>query len=214
MVASVVAASFAGAVPLGAATALPGAPTITSVTPGPRSITVAFTKPAVLPPGSFLYHGECRSSDGGALGAQASGASPMKMLSLSAGHIYTCRVRVTPSTGSQGPWSPESEKVTPKPEQKTHVPDPVPVVYVHPGKALVSVGFKRLDHSGGLKVTRYLARCVSSDGGKSNKQQRAISPIVVDHLTAGKTYTCRVAARNSLGFGAYGPASKPVKTTA
>jgi hypothetical protein len=88
------------------------------------------------------------------------------------------------------------------------------MTYVHPGKGSISVGFKGLGHSGGLKVTRYVAKCVSSDGGNPNKQQGSISPIVIDHLAGAKTYTCRIAARNAKGFGEYSTASKPVVTLA
>jgi hypothetical protein len=198
--------------PVGAATALPGAPTITSVTPGPLSITVAFKPPVKLPTDNFLYVAVCSSSDGGRSTGEPGIASPLKVTGLTGGRTYVCRVRVEHNDASDGPWSPKSATVVPLKEQKTTVPDPPKVSYVHAGKGTISVGFVGLGHSGGLKVTRYMARCVSSDGGNANKQQGTHSPIVVDHLAGAKSYTCRVAARNRLGFGAYSAASKPVKT--
>jgi Fibronectin type III domain len=208
----VIIGTIAVAVPAGATTARPGAPTITSVTPGARAVTVSFKKPAKAPAGGFGYNAVCRSSDDGQARGSFATASPIRVTSLSAGHTYTCRVQVLITGGTFGPWSPESAKVVPLKEQQTTVPEAPKLLYVHPGKASISVGVGRLDHSGGLKVTRYVAKCVSSNGGHSNKQQGSISPIKVDHLTGAKTYTCSVAARNAKGFGAFSAPSKPVVT--
>jgi hypothetical protein len=41
----------------------------------------------------------------------------------------------------------------------------------------------------------------SSNGGKAQRKDGDKSPIKVGGLTAGKSYTCTVAAHNKVGFG-------------
>ena len=60
---------------------------------------------------------------------------------------------------------------------------------------------------GGSPVTNFYASCTSSDGGTSfGIFTGASSPIVVQNLTNGKTYTCTVYGTNAVG---QGPASAP-----
>jgi hypothetical protein len=74
------------------------------------------------------------------------------------------------------------------------------------GVESVTVAYSAPASDGGSRIFRYKVTCTSSDGGvtRSNDEQR--SPTKVGHLTAAKTYTCTVAARNRAGTG---PASAP-----
>jgi hypothetical protein len=68
------------------------------------------------------------------------------------------------------------------------------------------VSFTKPADTGGSKITGYRVRCTSSDAGKTQSLVGVKSPIFVAGLTAGKTYSCTVKARNKVGFG---PASTP-----
>jgi hypothetical protein len=70
----------------------------------------------------------------------------------------------------------------------------------------VEIAFKKPESAGGARVTDYRVSCISSDGGNPRTQGGAKSPIRVHDMSAGKSYTCTVAARNAGGFG---PASDP-----
>src|SRR5690242_17755772 len=54
--------------------------------------------------------------------------------------------------------------------------------------------------NGGSKITGYRVKCTAT-GGKTRQHDGPKSPIKVDGLTAGKDYTCTVAARNKVGLG-------------
>jgi hypothetical protein len=58
----------------------------------------------------------------------------------------------------------------------------------------------------GAAISRYTATCASRNGGNTNSSSHKSSPINVNGLTPGKTYTCTVTATNSRGTG---PASLP-----
>ena len=64
---------------------------------------------------------------------------------------------------------------------------------------------------GGSKVKEYTATCTSSNGGTARTNRSGFESIPVTKLTAGKTYTCKVQARNDVGTGAWSPASASFK---
>jgi len=51
----------------------------------------------------------------------------------------------------------------------------------------------------GRAITGYHARCTSSDGGVPSSPSQATSPIVVNKLSVGKTYSCLITATNARG---------------
>ena len=75
-----------------------------------------------------------------------------------------------------------------------------------PGVHSVKVAFDKPADNGGAKITNYRVVCTSSDGGRKHAIEGPKSPIRVSGLTAGKTYTCTVSAKNKVGRG---PASAP-----
>src|SRR5436190_2032896 len=52
---------------------------------------------------------------------------------------------------------------------------------------------------GGVSVDNFTVTCTSSDGGATQDATDTDSPITVDSLTHGKTYTCTVHASNVIG---------------
>ena len=90
------------------------------------------------------------------------------------------------------------------------VPGAPAITSVISGVRSVRVAFTKPADNGGAKITNYRVRCTSSDGGKAGAHEAMKSPIVVSGLTAGKTYTCTVAARNKVGLGTASSPSDPV----
>jgi len=80
------------------------------------------------------------------------------------------------------------------------------ITAVKPGFHNVTVSFTAPTDNGGAKIVNYRVVCTSSNGGRKAANSGAKSPIKVSGLTAGKTYTCTVAAKNKVGRG---PASNP-----
>jgi hypothetical protein len=74
------------------------------------------------------------------------------------------------------------------------------------GKRTITVAFGKPGTDGGAPISIYRALCTSSDGGIAGANDSLRSPIRVASLSAGRTYTCTVRARNRVGEG---PASKP-----
>src|SRR5438445_734243 len=70
-----------------------------------------------------------------------------------------------------------------------------------PGVRSAKVSFTKPSDNGGAPITNYRAVCTSGNGGAKGAHEGPKSPIVVAGLTAGKTYTCTVAARNRVGLG-------------
>src|SRR5439155_26073531 len=75
-----------------------------------------------------------------------------------------------------------------------------------PGNALAVIAFSPPASNGGGAITAYIATC--NPGGIT--ASRASSPITVNGLVNGTTYSCSVTATNSAGTG---PASAPVSVT-
>jgi len=189
--------------PVGAATpTVPGAPTITSITAGHRSVKVAFTKPADNGgAGVTSYRVKCTSSNGGVTRSHEGTRSPIYVAGLTAEKTYTCTLRARNKVGL-GPASAPSDSVVVLPS----APGAPTINSVSAGKGSVKITFTKPADNGGAKIVDYRAKCTSSNGGVKGARGTSKSPVVVSGLTAGKTYTCTVAARNKVGFG---PASAP-----
>jgi hypothetical protein len=86
------------------------------------------------------------------------------------------------------------------------------VTAITAGHRSVKVAFTKPADNGGAKITNYRVKCTSSDGGAARAHEGTKSPIHVNGLAAGKTYTCTVAARNKVGLGAASAPSDPVVT--
>jgi hypothetical protein len=185
-----------------AAPTKPGAPTITSVTAGHRSVKIKFTKPADNGGAKITsYRAKCTSSNGGATRAHEGSKSPIYVAGLTAAKTYTCTVSARNKVG-QGPASAPSDAFVVLPS----APGAPTITSATAGHRSVKITFTKPADNGGAKIVDYRAKCTSSDGGAKGSRGTSKSPVVVNGLTSGKTYTCTVTARNKAGLG---PASAP-----
>jgi hypothetical protein len=189
-----------GVVVLVPAAVAPSAVSVTASVPAAGAVTVSFG------PGSdggspILQYGlQCVSTDGGVGGSATGSTSPTKVLGLTGGKHYHCRVRATNAVGT-GPFGGYGATVL-VPVATT--PPGTPVTGSVPSARAVSVSFGAPASDGGSPILQYAAQCVSTDGGISGSTTGTGSPIKVLGLTSGKHYHCHVRATNAVGTGPYG----------
>ena len=80
------------------------------------------------------------------------------------------------------------------------------IISAGPAVQGVTITFNEPATDGGARIFDYRVRCTSTNGGVAVEQSVGKSPKHLGGLTVGKTYTCRVSARNEVG---QGPASAP-----
>ena len=203
----VIAAAAIGVAPAGAATpppTKPGVPAIISVQAAPLSAIVSFNKPAHdggAPVRSDIV--VCTSSNGGIKATQNGARSPISVRGMTVGKSYTCKVAARNRIGV-GKFSASSPVVVPLPNPQKAVPGAPTITYVKAGAQSIAVGFTPPSDHGGSVITTYRAKSASSNGGHRGNKEHLVSPVVLDGLSPGKTYTCTLQARNA---GGYGPAS-------
>jgi titin len=185
----------------------PVAPTATLVVGSSTDATVAFSAPSANGAPITSYTVACSSSDGGTTRTASVASSPATVLSLTPAKTYTCTVTAQNAAGTSAA-SPASNTVSPftTPDE----PTAVTATAATDGTAAVTVGFTAPGFDGGSAIVEYDTYCVSSNGGTTGTALGAGSPIEVTGLTAGKTYTCTVAARNAAGPGPDSLPSAPV----
>jgi len=185
---------------------VPGAPTITSVTPGDHSIKVAFTKPASNG-GSpiFNYKATCISSDGGVTRSEGNFGSAIHVEGLSARHTYTCTVMAENRAGFGPPSAPSAPVVV-----LPLLPGAPTITSATPQDHRIRVVFTKPASNGGSPIFNYKATCTSSNGGVTRSEGDLRLTLDVEGLTAGDTYTCTVMAENRAGFGPPSAPSAPV----
>ena len=83
-------------------------------------------------------------------------------------------------------------------------------VRVQPAGTTAKVAFAPAA-DGGSPVKAFTAACSSPDGGQASSAFAATGPVEVPDLTPGKTYTCKVKAKNDVGSSAWSPSSAPVR---
>ncbi|MDQ1461718.1 MAG: hypothetical protein QOI08_3202 [Actinomycetota bacterium] len=199
-----VAALLVGVIAAPAAWALPPAvPAPPSVLAGDTTLTVSFVPPFDGGSPITSYGASCGSSDGGVAGLASGPSSPLVVGSVSNGKSYTCTVTASNVDGPSLP-SAASAAVTP-----SGAPDAPAQPAVAAGNGRVTVSFLA-PFDGGSAITGFGVSCVSSDGGVPGLAAGVASPVDVVGLSNGKSYTCRVLARNANGPGPASPASPAV----
>jgi hypothetical protein len=105
------------------------------------------------------------------------------------------------AAGASGAWM-----TTPAGASVPGTPGAPTITSVTGGVRAITVAFRKPASDGGVRISGYRARCVSSNGGLTGSRQGFSTPITVTALAASKTYTCTVVAINKI---AIGPASAP-----
>jgi len=178
------------------AAVLPSSPTVTGVTPGNNDdVSVAFTAGADGGSAITSFTATCSSSDGGTTQSNTGASSPIAVSSLSNGNNYTCTVLATNAVGDGSASAASSSFLAATP------PAAPTLNSVTPGNNSASVAFTA-GATGGSAITGFSASCASSNGGTTQSNTGASSPIVVSSLTNGDTYSCTVTATNAEGTSA------------
>jgi titin len=174
-----------------AATA-PDAPTLTGVTRGSNSAVVAFTAGSNNGDAITSFTATCTSTNGGTQEIVSGGSSPITVGSLTNAKIYNCNVFATNSYGNSFASSDSSNFTA------ATVPAAPTIGSKTLGSNAVTVAFSA-NSTGADPITSYTVTCPSSDGGATEHASGGASPIEVDSLTNGNTYTCTVVATNGIG---------------
>ncbi len=165
---------------------VPDSPTIGTATAGNASASVGFT-PSQNDGGSAIISYEVTSSPGGITGVGTS--SPVTVNGLTNGTSYTFTVKAINRVGSSLP-SGSSNAVTP-----ATVPDAPTIGTATAGNATATVTFIPPQNDGGSAITSY--KVTSAPDGLT--QSGASSPITLNNLVNGTTYTFTVQAINAVG---------------
>ena len=202
-------AATSGGLSISVAATVPGAPSITSATPGNGSALIAFTGPG-SDGGAAITNYEY-SLDGGsnwvAL-SPASTTSPFTVSGVTNGQTYSVTLRARNSVGAGAASAPAT--VTPQ------APAPPPVfppsapqdVVGVPGDREVVVSWQPPASAGSFPVSEYLV--TAGPGGQTCLTKAPALTCTVTGLTNGTAYTFVVKALNGAGWGGGSRASSPV----
>ncbi len=200
-----------------AAATVPGAPTIGTATAGNAQVSVTFTAPSSNGGEPiYEYFMSCSTAGDSVIAGVITGrGSPLTVSDLVNGKAYTCSVGARNAVGF-GPVSATSNSVTP-------VFPPAPVGATRPGAPTIGtatafgtqvvVTFTAPGSDGGATITQYLMSCGSAEGTVASVITGPASPLIATGVESG-TYTCRVGARNAVGFGPYSAGSNDVRLRA
>jgi titin len=179
-------------------TAAPGAPTITSITPGSGTATIVFTPPASNGGSPITrYTATCTSSGIPPTVVATGTASPITLTGMWGGGTgYSCSVFATNAVGNGPSSNSMPVGIT------IGVPTFPFSVTATPGDRQAIISFSAAG-SNGLPITSYTATCTAS-GVPTATASGTASPITVTGLVNGTDYTCSVTATNSAGTGPAG----------
>ena len=185
---------------------VPGAPIISTVTPGNGQVTVVFAAPATG--GSAITGYTVTSTPAGAGGDVNGGSTGLSHIvdGLTNGVSYTFKVTATNAMGA-GAASAASSAAVP-----VTVPGaPTIGTATVSGDGQATVSFSAPASNGGTSITGYTVRSSPTNGAIADSNAGSLtSPHVVTGLTNGTVYTFTVTATNAAGTGPASGASNTV----
>jgi titin len=164
---------------------VPGAPTISSVTPSDGTLTVGFT---TVTPVSPVTEYDYQLDSGSWINA---GASPVVIGGLTNGTSYSVRVRAVNAIGAGAASDPGSGTPVATPSAPT-------ITSISTGIGTASVSFTE-GNAGGSPVTGYDYRL---DDGDWTPTGTTLSPFSLTGLDAGTSYSIQLRAESDAGDGA------------
>ena len=182
---------------------LPSAPTLTATVLGSSQVRLTWTTPASPGASAIADYGYQRSSDGGRTwhGGYAGPASARSMVisGLTNGVTYQFRLAARNSVG----WGTISNTVTVTP--RVMAPSAPTLTASVVGSSQIRLTWTAPTFTGGAAIADYGYQR-SSDGGRTwlggYAGTASARSAVISGLTNGVTYQFRLAARNSVGWGA------------
>ena len=198
--------AFAAGSALPAGAAVPSMPPQPQVSPGNSQITVTFSAPASNGGKTITaYTATCIPVDENvgdiAFASNAGAVAPIVVTGVTNGAAYTCSVHARNADGFSNE-SPNSAVVV------VGTPATPAQPLASAGHSRVSVAFSA-PADNGHPITSYTARCTSSTG-VPGANTGATSPITIEPLTNGASYTCTVTATNAIGTSPPSPSSAAV----
>ena len=171
----------------------PAAPSITSVTRGNNSATVAFTSNGDGGDPITDYRVTCTSSNGGISRSKTGATSPITVsVAVERTDVHVQGRSPANSIANSLPSAASSAFVA------ATSPAAPTIMGITRGDNSVAVAFTA-NGTGGSAITGYTATCTSSDGGTTQSASGVASPITVSSLTNSDTYTCTAVATNAVG---------------
>jgi Protein of unknown function (DUF1566)/Fibronectin type III domain len=171
--------------------ALPGTPTIGSITLSNGSASIGFT-PSASGGSATSFAATCTPTQGGDSITGSASTSPISVSGLSAGTTYRCTVTATNGAGT----GTASSSITMTLPTATSVPSSPTMT-----SAVASRGSAQLNFTapaGGSAITGYTVSC-TAPGQTTRSNSGTTAPIVVRGLTGGMAYSCSVLAYNTVG---------------
>ena len=167
---------------------VPGAPTITGVTPANASASIAFTAPASNG-GASISGYTVTSSPGGFTGTGA--ASPITVSGLTNGTAYTFTMTATNSEGT-GSASSASSSITPY----TTPPVPTSVAASQAAGGTITVSWTDPSNTSGAAIQKHTITWTGGAGGSLDVSGAGVTSSVVTGLTNNTAYTFTVTSYN------------------
>jgi len=169
---------------------IPGAPTITGITPGNQTLSVAFTAP--VNNGGATITDYTYTTDGSTYISAGTTSSPITITGLTNGTMYSVALK---AVNSVGPGS-VSNIVSATPI--ITAPGAPTITGITPGNQTLSVAFTAPVNNGGATIIDYT---YTTNGSTYISAGTTSSPITITGLTNGTTYSVALKAVNSVGPG-------------
>lgn len=188
---------------------VPGAPSITSVSPSNAQVSASFSPPTFDGNSQVLgYDVQIhKASDLSVVKLVSGTGSPIVVTGLTNGIAYFLKIRAKNSIGL-GAFSSNSTSFTP---QSTTVPGVPTFNGLTAGNAQVTIAFMPPLSNGGSSITGYDVQVhKASDGSIVKVVSGLASPITITSLTNGTSFNFRIRAKNAVGLGAWSDVSTAV----